>query len=131
VQEKVVDFFKQDKGVGAICHGLLVLARAIDPSTGKSVLYDYKATLLTKELEQMGYASTFWWFGRRFRTYDAYVEDETRAALKDKRQYSKGFIPFPHVVVDRNLITSRYWLFDALPYSIAFAEMVERRKESL
>ena len=128
LQEKVVDFFKQDKGVGAMCHGLLPLARAIDPSTGKSVLYDYKTTSLTRELEQIGYASTFWLLGRRFRTYDAYVEDETRAALKDTRQYSKGLMPFPHVIVDRNLVTSRYWLFDALPYSIAFAEMVERRK---
>jgi hypothetical protein len=91
-------------------------------------LYDYKTTSLTRELEQIGYASTFWLLGRRFRTYDAYVEDETRAALKDTRQYSKGLIPFPHVVVDRNLVTSRYWLFDAMQYSIAFAEMVERRK---
>jgi len=126
LQEKMVDFFKQNKGVGAICHGLLVLARALDPSTGKSVLYDYKTTSLTRELEQIGYASTFWLLGRRFRTYDAYVEDETRAALKDERQYSKGFISFPHVVVDRNLVTSRYWLFDAVRYSTAFAEMVER-----
>jgi putative intracellular protease/amidase len=131
LQEKAVDFFKQDKGVGAMCHGLLVLARAIDPATGKSVLYDYKTTSLTREQEQIGYASTFWLLGRRFRTYDAYVEDETRAALKDTRQYSKGLMPFPHVVVDRNLVTSRYWLFDALPYSIAFAEMVERRKTPL
>jgi len=131
LQEKVVDFFKQDKGVGAMCHGLLVLARAIDPATGKSVLYDYKTTSLTREQEQIGDASTFWLLGRRFRTYDTYVEDEIRAALKDTRQYSKGLMPFPHVVVDRNLVTSRYWLFDVVPYSIAFAEMVERRKTPL
>lgn len=62
---------------------------------------------------------------------DADVEDETRVAIKDSRQYSKGPIPFPHVAVDRNLVTSRYWLFDALPYSIAFAEMVERWKAPL
>ena len=127
LQEKVVVFFKQNKCVGAICHGLLVLARAIDPNTGKSVLYDYKTTSLTKGLEMIGYASTFWLLGRRFRTYDAYVEDETRAALRESNQYSKGLIPFPHVVVDRNLVTSRYWLFDALSYSVRFAEMVETR----
>ncbi|KAA0271090.1 MAG: thiamine biosynthesis protein ThiJ [Chloroflexi bacterium] len=127
LQEKVVGFFKQNKGIGAICHGLLVLARAIDPETGKSVIYDYKVTSLTKGLEMIGYASTFWLLGRRFRTYDAYVEDETRAALRDGRQYSKGLIPFPHVVVDRNLVTSRYWLFDAVSYSVRFAEMVEGR----
>lgn len=128
LQQKVVGFFKQNKGIGAICHGLLVLARAIDPNTGKSVLYEYKTTSLTKGLEMIGYASTFWLLGRRFRTYDAYVEDETRAALKDPRQYSKGLIPFPHVVVDRNLVTSRYWLFDAGRYAVKFAEMVEGRR---
>lgn len=127
LQEKVVGFFKQNKGVGAICHGLLVLARAIDPDTGKSVLHDYKITSLTKGLEMIGYASTFWLLGRRFRTYDEYVEDETQAALRDGSQYSKGLIPFPHVVVDRNLVTSRYWLFDARVYSLKFAEMVETR----
>jgi putative intracellular protease/amidase len=127
LQEKLVQFFKMDKGIGAICHGLLVLARAIDPETGKSVLYDYKTTSLTKGLEMIGYASTFWLLGRRFRTYPAYVEDETRSVLKDTRQYTKGLIPFPHVVVDRNLVTSRYWLFDAVPYSVRFAEMVEGR----
>lgn len=125
LQNKVVEFFKKDKGIGSICHGLLVLARAIDPDTGKSVLYDYKTTSLTKMLEVIGYCSTFWLLGRRFRTYDAYVADEVKDALKDKHQYSSGLIPFSHVVVDRNLVTSRYWLFDAVPYSVKFAEMVE------
>ncbi len=127
LQEKVVQFFKQDKGVGSICHGLLVLARAIDPDTGKSVLYDYKTTSLTRLLEMIGYASTFWLFGRRFRTYDMYVADEVKSVLRDKRQYSSGLIPFPHVVADRNLVTSRYWLFDAVSYSVKFAEVVEGR----
>jgi len=126
LQDNVVQFFKKGKGVGAICHGLLVLSRAIDPETGKSVIYDYKTTSLTKLLEIIGYCSTFWLLGRRFRTYDIYVADEVKAALGNKRQYSSGLIPFPHVVVDRNLATSRYWLFDALPYSLKFAEMVEK-----
>lgn len=127
LQEKVVGFFKKDKSVGAICHGLLPLARAIDPDTGKSVLYDYKTTSLTKLLEVIGYCSTFWLLGRRFRTYDAYVADEVKDALRNKSQYSSGLIPFPHVVVDRNLVSSRYWLFDAMKYSVKFAEMVEGR----
>lgn len=128
LQEKVVQFFKQGKGIGAICHGLLVLARAVDPDTGKSVLYDYRTTSLTKLLEIIGYCSTFWLLGRRFRTYDTYVADEVKAALKDQKQYSSGWIPFSHVVIDRNLVTSRYWLFDALAYSLAFVDMVEKQK---
>lgn len=125
LQEKVVGFFKQNKGVGAICHGLLVLARTIAPPTGKSVLYDYNTTSLTKLLEMIGYVSTFWLLGRRFRTYDTYVEDEVVAALRDPRQYSRGWLFVPHVVVDRNLVTSRYWLFDVVSYSEKFAETVE------
>lgn len=126
LQGKVAQFFKQGKGIGAICHGLLVLARTIDPETGKSVLYDYKTTSLTKLLEVIGYCSTFWLLGQRFRTYKTYVADEVRSALRDKGQYSSGLIPFPHVVTDRNLVTSRYWLFDAMPYSLRFADMVEK-----
>ncbi len=127
VQEKTAQFYKQDKCIGAICHGVLVLARSIDPQTGKSVLYNHKTTSLTKLLEMIGYASTFWLLGRRFRTYDSYVEDEVRAAVQDRRQYSTGLIPFPHVVVDRNLVTARYWLFDAAQYSMAFAGLVKRK----
>jgi putative intracellular protease/amidase len=125
--QKVVQFFKQEKGVGAICHGVLVLARAIDPDSGRSVIFDYRVTALTKLLERIGYASTFWLFGRRFRTYDMYVEDEVRSALRTPSQFTRGTLPLPHVEVDRNLVTSRYWLFDARQYSNDFADMVERR----
>jgi putative intracellular protease/amidase len=127
LQERIVDFFKKGKSIGAMCHGLIPLARAVDPETGRSVLYDYKTTSLTKLLEMIGYCSTFWLLGRRFRTYPEYVEDLTRAALRDRKQYSAGFLLLPHVVVDRNLVTSRYWLFDIMPYSLKFAEMAERR----
>ena len=131
LQVKVVQFFKKDKEIGAICHGLLVLGRAIDPETGKSVIYDYRVTSLTKLLEMIGYASAFWLLGRRFRTYDAFVEDDVRSKLKHKHQYSTGLIPFPHVVVDRNLVTSRYWLFDAKSYSIKFARLVEQKLKDM
>lgn len=127
LQGKVVEFFRMRKAVGAICHGVLVLARAIDLQTRKSVLYDYKTTSLTKLLEVIGYCSTFWLLGRRFRTYDTYVADEVKAALKRKSQYSSGILPFSHVVVDRNLVTSRYWLFDAMPFSLKFAKVVESK----
>lgn len=126
LQKRVVQFFKKGKVVGAICHGVLVLSRAIDPLTGRSVLFDYRTTSLTKLLERIGYCSTFWLLGRRFRTYDTYVADEVMAALRDRKQYSSGLIPFSHVVVDRNLVTSRYWLFDVKPFSLKFVELVEK-----
>lgn len=127
VQEQTAQFMKKGKVVGAICHGLLVLARAQDRDTGRSVLYDYKTTSLTRLLESIGYLATFWLLGRRFRTYARYVEDEVRSVLRERKQYSTGLIPFPHVVVDRNLVTSRYWLFDASQFAKKFADLVESR----
>lgn len=130
LQQKVAEFFHLGKSVGAICHGVLVLARSIDPRSGKSVIYDYRVTALTKFLEMNGYALTFWRFGRRFRTYPTYVADEVRAALRDPRNFTSGMIPLPHVVEDRNLVTARYWMFDNRAYSRRFADMVERRLAS-
>lgn len=125
LQEKMVEFFHQGKVVGAICHGVLVLARAIDPQTGKSVLYDYQVTALTKDLEWSGYALTFWLLGRRYRTYDCYVADEVRGALKEPKNFKNGLaMLIPFVYQDRNLITAR-WPLDAPRYAGRFAEMVE------
>lgn len=80
VQAKAVEFVKTGKPFAAICHGPLVLARAIDPSTGKSVLAGRKSSCLPKYMERAAYFSTAWKLGRYYRTYDAYVEDEVRAA---------------------------------------------------
>ena len=45
---KVADFCTLDRPLGAICHGVLVLARASDPSTGHSPLYGRRTTCLPK-----------------------------------------------------------------------------------
>jgi putative intracellular protease/amidase len=127
LQQKMVEFFRQGKVIGSICHGMLVLARAIDPQTGRSVIWDYKVTALTKDLEYSGYALTFWLLGRRYRTYDCYVADEVRDVLKDKRNFKNGpSMLWPFVVQDRNLVTSR-WPLDAPSYARRFAEMVATR----
>lgn len=125
LQHKMVEFFKQGKVVGSICHGVLVLARAIDPDTGKSVLWDYKVTALTKDLEFSGYALTFWLLGRRYRTYKCYVADEVRDTLKDKKNFKNGLLMvWPFIVQDRNLVTSR-WPLDAPLYARRFTELVD------
>ena len=46
LQKKVYQFWQQGKLIGAICHGVLVLARTIDPQTGHSILYGRKVTAL-------------------------------------------------------------------------------------
>jgi len=87
LQDKVVAFWRTGRPVGAICHGVLVLARAKDPSTGKSVLHGARTTCLPKYMERGAYLMTFWKLGRYYRTYPAYVEDEVRAALEAPNEH--------------------------------------------
>jgi len=90
VQRQVVDIFAAKKPVGAICHGVLVAARAIDPATGHSVLHGHRTTCLPKYMERSAYLATFWRRGRYYRTYKAYVEDEVRGALATETDFERG-----------------------------------------
>ncbi len=72
VQALALDAFRRRLPVGAICHGVLVLARSIDPETGRSVLYGHKTTALTWKLENAGDAIaniTRFWDRHYYRTY--------------------------------------------------------------
>lgn len=91
LQAKVAAFWQLGRPVGAICHGVLVLARSHDPKTGASLLRDARTTCLPKYMERSGYLLTFWKLGRYYRTYPAYVEDEVKAALADPgTQFQRG-----------------------------------------
>jgi putative intracellular protease/amidase len=91
LQTKVAEFWRLDRPVAAICHGVLVLARSKDQETGRSVLAESRTTCLPKYLERAAYLSTAWRRGRYYRTYPAYVEDEVRQALRDpSRQFERG-----------------------------------------
>ena len=72
VQQMAVDSFRSGKPVGAICHGVLVAARAQDPATGHSVLHGRRTTALTWALEQkawgLAHLSRFW-DANYYRTY--------------------------------------------------------------
>lgn len=72
VQQLVVDFFAAGNPVGAVCHGVLVAARSVDPATGRSVLHGRRTTALTWQLERtawrVGRVSRFWDPGY-YRTY--------------------------------------------------------------
>lgn len=91
LQSKVAQFWKTDKPVAAICHGVLVLARSRDPETGKSVLYKSRTTCLPKFMERTAYYLTAWKLGKYYRTYPAYVEDEVKDELEHPReQFQRG-----------------------------------------
>ncbi|WIX83058.1 type 1 glutamine amidotransferase domain-containing protein [Amycolatopsis carbonis] len=65
LQDVVVSAFRRDLPVGAICHGVLLAARSIDPDTGCSVLQGRTTTALTWQLER-----TAWQVARRTRFWD-------------------------------------------------------------
>lgn len=91
LRRQVADFWALGRPVGAICHGVLVLARTEDPATARSVLAGRRTTCLPKYMERTAYVSTAWRLGRYYRTYPAYVEDEVRAALDDPgAQFERG-----------------------------------------
>jgi len=90
LQGKVAEFARLERPMAAICHGVLLLARARDPVTGASCLHRRKTTCLPKYMEALAYALSFWKLGRYYRTYPAYVEDEVRAALASAGQFLRG-----------------------------------------
>jgi putative intracellular protease/amidase len=126
LQDKVLEFFKLDKLIGSICHGSIVLARTIDPATGKSVVYNRKLTGLTKFLERLAYYITSWKLGKYYRTYPCYVQDEVKQCLSDARNFKTGGNQFkPYVCTDGNLVTAR-WPKDAF----LFAETLIKKSEN-
>jgi putative intracellular protease/amidase len=89
VQQIAAAFFATDKPIAAICHGVLVAARAKRPD-GQSVLHGLRTTCLPKYMERAAFFSTFWRRGRYYRTYPAYVEDEVGQALADPNHFVRG-----------------------------------------
>jgi putative intracellular protease/amidase len=98
LQSKVAAFWALNRPVGAICHGVLVLARTKSPETGRSVIADMRTTCLPKYMERAAFVTTAWRRGRYYRTYPTYVEDEVRAALTNPAsQFERG----PRVIARR------------------------------
>jgi putative intracellular protease/amidase len=64
LRRAVLDFFLVEKPVAAVCHGVLLAARTMNPDTGRSVLYGRKTTALTWALERSaviaGRIGRFW-----------------------------------------------------------------------
>ncbi len=88
VQQLTAGFFATTKPIGAICHGVLVAARA--RREGKSVLHGLRTTCLPKYMERSAYLATFWRRGKYYRTYPEYVEHEVRGALAKPEDFERG-----------------------------------------
>jgi putative intracellular protease/amidase len=135
LRAKVGAFWALDRPVAAICHGVLVLARTINPDTHRSVIADRRTTCLPKYMERGAFLATAWRRGRYYRTYPAYVEDEVRAALNDPaRQFRVGpRVLFrrgsadddapTYLVEDRHYLSAR-WPGDAYAFGRRLAQML-------
>jgi protease I len=135
LQQLIVEFFALKKTVAAICHGVVLVARSIDPQTNKSVLYDYKTTGLLKSQELIAYNLTRLWLKDYYLTYpEITVEDEVTAALKQKNNFIQGALPLLRdtpekltrgfVVNDRNYLSAR-WPGDLYNFSMQLLKKLQ------
>jgi putative intracellular protease/amidase len=90
LQRLVGTYLAESKPVGAICHGVLVVARAKDPSSGEPALRGRKTTALLRSQELTGWALTGLWLGPYYRTYPETVEDEVIASLSSPADFVRG-----------------------------------------
>jgi putative intracellular protease/amidase len=137
LRKTVARFWATGRPVGAICHGVLVLARTIDQATGRSVLHGRSSTCLPKYMERSAYLLTAWRLGRYYRTYPAYVEDEVVAALGGQEHFRRG----PRVLTRRGTATddsaafvvedgsyvSARWPGDAYLFARRYLEVLKAR----
>ncbi|MFZ3269330.1 MAG: type 1 glutamine amidotransferase domain-containing protein [Mycobacterium sp.] len=104
----VVDAFARGVIVGAICHGVLLAARSVDPATGHSVLYGHRTTALTWALERTAWRLsriTRFWDPDYYRTYSEEpgqpsgymsVQSEVTRALKNPTDFCDVERGSPH-----------------------------------
>src|ERR1700691_2046005 len=104
----VVDAFARGVVVAAICHGVLLAARSVDPATGHSVLYGRRTTALTWTLERTAWRLsriTRFWDPDYYRTYtedpgqpSGYmsVQSEVTRALKNPTDFCDVERGSPH-----------------------------------
>jgi putative intracellular protease/amidase len=108
LQRLVVEAFTRAMTVAAICHGVLLAARSVDPSTGRSVLYGRKTTSLTWAMERLAWRLTRitrFWDPDYYRTYSEQpgqpggymsVQSEVTRALKDPTDFRDVARGTPH-----------------------------------
>jgi putative intracellular protease/amidase len=126
LRSKVLGFWQQGKLIGAICHGMLVIARTIDPQTGRSVLYGHKVTAIPSSLDKLAYRLDHWLTKHGYIMYDQCVSDEVRSCLARPEDFSRGpGLLAPFAVTDGNLVTAR-WYMDAELFTKRFIDQLDK-----
>lgn len=117
-------FFAADKPVGAICHGVVAACRAINPDTGKSVLYGRRTTALLRRQERLAYHLTRARLGDYYLTYPITVEDEVRATLRSGTDFVAG--PAPILRDDKKHLNRGFTLRDGMYLSARWPGDIHR-----
>ncbi len=134
LQDRVSTFWDLKRPIGAICHGVLVLARA-RRADGRSVLHGRRTTCLPAYMERAAYWLTAWKLGRYYRTYPELVEQEVRAALAGPQDFARGPVTLirrgtetddrgSFVVEDGQYVSAR-WPGDAYAFARALLAKLE------
>lgn len=135
LQERIADFFESKKPVGAICHGVVLVARSKNSVTGKSVIYNYKTTSLLKSQEMAGYNMTRLWLKDYYLTYpEITIEEEVKSVLSNNINFVTGPTPLfrdslqnlkrGFYVRDQNYISAR-WPGDLYSFTLEFIRMIQ------
>lgn len=134
VRRVIAAFFRDDKVVGAICHGVLAVART-RREDGKSVLCGRKTTALPARMELIAWRLTRLWLGSYYRTYPTTVQAEVTAALASPDDFATGprsvrkdsldALGRGFVVEDGNYLSGR-WPGDARRYATSLVALAER-----
>jgi protease I len=131
LQGVVAACFAAGKPVAAICHGVVLAARA-RTGAGHSVLRGRRTTALLRSQEMLAWTLTRLYLGDYYRTYRATVEDEVTAALARPEDFVRGPMPMTRdtperpdgfVVIDGNYVSAR-WPGDAHAFALALAGLL-------
>lgn len=133
LQAIVARAFERNIPVGAICHGVLLAARA-KAANGHSVLFGRKSTALTKTQELTAWALTAAWLGSYYRTYPETVQSEVTRSLARPSDFATGPLSLRRdapghtddgfTVRDGNYLSAR-WPGDAHRFAADYAAMLE------
>jgi putative intracellular protease/amidase len=90
LHELVGRWMHEERPLAAICHGVVVVARARDPETGDSTLRGRRTTALPESMEMSAWQMTRWWLGDYYRTYPQTVQQEVTEATGSPELFEEG-----------------------------------------
>ena len=132
LQRLVARHMNSGRPLGAICHGVVVVARA--ERDGASILRGRTTTALPASMELSAWMLTCLWLGKYYRTYDQTVQAEVSAAVGDDGEFKSGPMSLLRdrqdrlgrgfTVRDGNYLSAR-WPGDSYRFSNEFAQMLQ------